>query len=80
MYSEIIDRNFNIFFFEIHLKKENLKSVFWAPKPVYQCLKKFEYVTVSMYVSVPSIVLWLFLGMVAKVYLIQSKTVFLQRP
>ena len=34
MHCEIIDRNFNIFFVEIQLKKENLKSAFWAPEIV----------------------------------------------
>ena len=29
---EIINHYFNIFFIEIYLKKENLKSVFWAPE------------------------------------------------
>ena len=30
MHCEIIDCHFNIFFVEIQLKKENLKSVFWG--------------------------------------------------
>ena len=32
MHCEIIDRHFNVFFIEIRTKKENLKSVFWAPE------------------------------------------------
>ena len=32
MHCEIVDHYFNLFFAEIHLKKENLKSVFWAPE------------------------------------------------
>ena len=32
MYCEVTDRHFNVFFVEIELKKENLKSVFWAPE------------------------------------------------
>ena len=50
MHCEIIDRNFNIFFVEIQLKKENLKSAFfgtrvWEPKLVYQSPKWPEYFT-----------------------------------
>ena len=44
MHCEIIDRYFNEFV-EIQLKEENLKSIFWAPKPVYQSPKRPEYVT-----------------------------------
>ena len=29
----------------MQLKKENLKSVFWVPKPGYQSIKWPEYVT-----------------------------------
>ena len=36
---EIIDCYFNIFFAEIKLTKENLKSVFWAPE--FGCPKKY---------------------------------------
>ena len=32
MHCEIIDRYFNVFFVEIQLKKNILKSVFWAPE------------------------------------------------
>ena len=32
MHSEIDDRCFSVFFVEIQLKKENLKSVFWVPE------------------------------------------------
>ena len=32
MYCEIIDCYFNVFFVEIQLKKENLKSAFWLPE------------------------------------------------
>ena len=32
MHYEITDRYFNFFFVEIQLKKENLKSDFWAPE------------------------------------------------
>ena len=32
MHCEIIDRYFNAVFIETQLKKENLKSVFWAPE------------------------------------------------
>ena len=42
---EIVDRYLNILYVEIHLKKEKLKSVFWAPKPVYGSTKRPEYVT-----------------------------------
>ena len=40
MHCEIINRYFNVFFVEIQLKKENLKNVFRAPKPVYRILKQ----------------------------------------
>ena len=32
MYCEITDRYFNIYFVEVQLKSESLKSVFWAPE------------------------------------------------
>ena len=32
MHCEISDRQLNIFFVEIQLKKENLTSAFWAPE------------------------------------------------
>ena len=35
MHCEIIACYINIYFVEIQLKKENLKSVFWVPRPVY---------------------------------------------
>ena len=45
MHCEIINRYFDVFFVEIQLKKENLKNVFRAPKPVYRTLKQPGYVT-----------------------------------
>ena len=45
MHCQINHRYFNNFFVEIQLKKENLKSVFWAPKPEYRSPKRSEYVT-----------------------------------
>ena len=49
MHCEIIDRYPNVFFAEIQLTKENLKSAFlgardWALKPVYQSPKWPEYI------------------------------------
>ena len=32
MHCEIIDRYFSVFFVEIQLQKENLKSAFWTPE------------------------------------------------
>ena len=48
MHCEIIDRYFNVFFAEIQPKKENLKSVFWAAKPVYRSPKQPEYITATL--------------------------------
>ena len=39
MHSEIDDRCFSVFFVEIQLKKENLKSVFWVPE--FRCPNQY---------------------------------------
>ena len=58
MYYEIIYHYLNMFFVEMHLKKETLKSVFWVPKLVYWFPKPPGYVTdirpiVSAWVPIP---------------------------
>ena len=35
MHCEIIDRYLDVFFVEIQLKKENLRSIFWTPEFVH---------------------------------------------
>lgn len=32
MHCEVIDHYFKVFFVELQLEKQNLESVFWAPK------------------------------------------------
>ena len=48
MHCEIIDRYFNVFV-EIKIKQKNLKSAFWAPKPVHRSSKWPEYVTAEFW-------------------------------
>ena len=48
MHCEITDCYFNVFFVEMQLKKENMKSVFfgarvWAPKSVYRSPNRPKY-------------------------------------
>ena len=58
MHCEIINRYFDVFFVEIQLKKENLKNVFRAPKPVYRTLKqpdRFPIIKAVVYFNDPNI-------------------------